>query len=376
MPATYIAHFDGSGSGLRVAVKDNIDIADAETTAGSRAVSSLGRVATRDARCLTGIRKAGVNIVGKTNLHELAVFATGINSWFGTPTNPLDPERIPGGSSSGSAVAVAEGSADIALGTDTGGSIRIPAACCGVSGLKTTYGRIPLEGVWPLAPSLDTVGVLAKTTQGLSTAMSLLDASFDGNVPPASRVGRIETNGDPRIESSVDQLLLASGLDVKQLQLPAWSEAAEAFTVIFYSELWMSNHQLLEAQAVEHLGGDVRQAIMRGRGSLASLPGARRWATEWAAQMSLLFQSVDVLVLPTIPIFAPRLDEVVGNASRVITTLTKYTLPFNLAGIPALSISIPGNGYRLPASIQLVARAGEEALLLSTGRLLETCVAS
>src|SRR4051794_36392023 len=127
------------------------------TTAGCRALERRAAPAVADAACLQEIRAreaAGeLWIVGKTNLHELAYGVTGINQWFGTPANPLDPRRMPGGSSSGSAVAVAVGDADVALGSDTGGSVCIPAACCGIAGLKTTRGRISLQGVWPLAPS-------------------------------------------------------------------------------------------------------------------------------------------------------------------------------------------------------------------------------
>ncbi len=128
------------------------------TTAGCRAVADRAVPAPRDAACMAGARAAGARIVGRTNLHELALGVTGINPWYGTPVNPLDPTRVPGGSSSGSAVAVAVGDADVAYGSDTGGSVRIPAACCGTAGLKTTWGRIPLDDVWPLSPSFDTVG--------------------------------------------------------------------------------------------------------------------------------------------------------------------------------------------------------------------------
>src|SRR4051812_11778770 len=152
------------------------------TTGGCRALERRATPATKDAECLQEIRRreaAGEAwIVGKTNLHELAYGVTGVNEWFGTPTNPLDPRRLPGGSSSGSAVAVAVGDADVALGSDTGGSVRIPAGCCGIAGLKTTHGRIPLDGVWPLAPSLDTVGPMARDVAGLVLGMQLLEPAF------------------------------------------------------------------------------------------------------------------------------------------------------------------------------------------------------
>ena len=143
---TFITRYETSGPGVRLAVKDLIDMAGEPTTAGCRAVAERAVPADRDAVCLAGAREAGARIVGRTNLHELALGVTGVNEWYGTPVNPLDPSRVPGGSSSGSAVAVATDEADVAYGSDTGGSIRIPAACCGVAGLKTTWGRIPLAG--------------------------------------------------------------------------------------------------------------------------------------------------------------------------------------------------------------------------------------
>ncbi|HEY6429125.1 MAG TPA: amidase, partial [Acidimicrobiales bacterium] len=153
---TFITRYDTSGPGVRLAVKDLIDMEGEPTTAGCKAVAERAWPAEKDAECLAGARAAGARIVGRTNLHELALGVTGVNPWFGTPVNPLDPLLVPGGSSSGSAVAVATGEADVAYGSDTGGSVRIPSACCGIAGLKTTWGRIPLAGVWPLAPSFDT----------------------------------------------------------------------------------------------------------------------------------------------------------------------------------------------------------------------------
>src|SRR6202044_2074107 len=164
---TFITRYDTTGPGVRLAVKDLIDMVGEPTTAGCRAVEKVAQPAGRDARCLAGARAAGARIVGRTNLHELALGVTGVNPWFGTPVNPLDPARVPGGSSSGSAVAVAPGEADVAYGSDTGGSVRIPSACCGTAGLKTTWGRISLEGVWPLSPSFDTVGPMARDVSGL-----------------------------------------------------------------------------------------------------------------------------------------------------------------------------------------------------------------
>ena len=184
------------------------------TTAGCRAVAKRARPAERDAACLAGARAAGARIVGRTNLHELALGVTGINPWYGTPVNPLDPTRVPGGSSSGSAVAVATHEADVAYGSDTGGSVRIPSACCGTAGLKTTSGRIPLEGVWPLSPSFDTVGPMARDVAGLVAGMELLEPGFAVAELGEVRIGRLPVEADPAITSGIEHALRLKRLDL------------------------------------------------------------------------------------------------------------------------------------------------------------------
>jgi amidase len=204
---TFITRYDTVGNGTRLAVKDLIDMEGEPTTAGCRAVANGALPARRDAACMAGARAAGARIVGRTNLHELALGVTGINPWYGTPVNPVDPGRVPGGSSSGSAVAVATGEADVAYGTDTGGSIRIPSACCGTSGLKTTWGRIPSIGVWPLAPSFDSVGPMARDVAGLVRGMELLEPGFVVAETTGVAIGRLRPPADPLIDAAVDRAL-------------------------------------------------------------------------------------------------------------------------------------------------------------------------
>jgi amidase len=196
---------------LRLAVKDLIDMKGVVTTAGSEFLAKHASPAKRDAKCLAIARQSGVQFVGKTNLSELAVAVSGMNAYYGTPRNPLDRGRIPGGSSSGSAVAVANDEADVAFGTDTAGSIRVPAACCGVVGLKTTFGLVPIDGVYPIAPNrLDTVGPLAKDIAGTVRGMDLLQAGFSGRYrqavaakPSAGglRIGRVYVRNKPQCGS-------------------------------------------------------------------------------------------------------------------------------------------------------------------------------
>src|SRR5690242_11671075 len=199
MDPTWIVRLDVPGHGPRLAVKDCIDVEGLPTTAGCQVVAEQASPAGRDAAVVAATRRAGARIVGKTNLTELCWSASGVNPWSGTPPNPADPLRLPGGSSSGSAVAVATGGTDAALGTDTGGSVRIPAACCGIAGLKTTWGRVPLRGVWPLAPSLDTIGPMARDVAGLITGMALLEPGFRAAATDAVDVGLLTVDADPLI---------------------------------------------------------------------------------------------------------------------------------------------------------------------------------
>uniref|UniRef100_UPI0028AB14C1 amidase family protein n=1 Tax=Pseudomonas nitroreducens TaxID=46680 RepID=UPI0028AB14C1 len=167
--STFVSEFILGGDGKRVAVKDSIDIAGYPTRCGTRALADAAP-AECNAFVVDAVLNAGWQIVGKTNLHELAFGVTGINDWTGTPVNPMAPDRVPGGSSSGSASAVAAGLADIALGTDTGGSVRVPAACCGIAGLKPTFGRVSRDGVHPAQSSLDCVGPFAANMADLIAA--------------------------------------------------------------------------------------------------------------------------------------------------------------------------------------------------------------
>ena len=190
------ADADGNDAGPRLAVKDCIDVAGLPTTAGCPVVAEMAEPAVADAAVVASAREGGARIVGKTGLTELCWSASGINHWAGTPVNPRDPRRLPGGSSSGSAVAVATGEADVAFGTDTGGSVRMPAACCGVAGLKTTYGRVSVKGVYPLAPSLDTVGPLGADVAAVELGMRLLEPAFQvPDAPGALIAGRITVPG-------------------------------------------------------------------------------------------------------------------------------------------------------------------------------------
>jgi len=369
---TFITRLPPAAGDIRLAVKDLIDVAGLPTTAGCRAVADVAAPAAADAACLAGARAAAVAIVGKTNLTELAFGGSGVNEWFGTPVNPLDPGLVPGGSSSGSAVAVAAGEADIGYGSDTAGSIRIPAACCGVTGLKTTYGRIPLPGVWPLAPSLDTVGPLSRNVAGATAGMVLLEPGFAVATEAACRVGRLrpeQVSVDPRIDAAVDAALARSGLEVTEVSLPGWQDALRAGRTIMVAEAAQSDgHLLADPVAAAKISPAVRIRFAAAESvGPAHLHQARLGQERWRAALAVVFSQVQLLALPTVRFFPPPLED----AAR---SYHECTLPFNLAGVPALALPVPA-GSRLPASLQLVGPAGTEELLLATGALVEAAVA-
>lgn len=353
------------GDGPTLAVKDIIDVAGLPTTCGSRAVASHAEPATHDAVCVARARAAGARIVGKTNLHELAFGGTGINPFTGTPVNPLDASRIPGGSSSGSAVAVATGAADIALGTDTGGSIRTPAACCGVVGLKTTNGRIPLGGVHPLAPTLDTVGPMAANVDGVARGMALLDTGFVPAAEPDSTLGRFLLPGvHPDLEAAIDALLAEVDLEVRPVDLPGWDAADRAGSTVAFAEAHRVHRHLL-ATAADQLGDEVRDRLEAGaRIPPADYSSALATAGPWRDELDRVLDRTSVVVMAAIVDEPPRLADAAGLDTR------RPNVAVNLAGHPALVLPVARPG-RLPTALQLIAARGREDLLCATARILE-----
>jgi amidase len=367
--STYITRFADSGSGISVAVKDLIDLAGVPTTAACRALAEVAEPAARDATCMKEIRRreaAGeVWLVGKTNLHELAYGTTGVNPWYGTPVNPRYPHVLPGGSSSGSATAVAGGDAVVGLGSDTGGSVRIPAACCGIAGLKTTWGRIPLTGVWPLSPSLDTIGPLAADVAGLVTGMQLLEPGFATGDATGVVVGRVRLDEEvnPLVDAAIDRAIAAAGFEVTDVALPGWRAAWEAGDVILSAEAWRVDGPLLAANP-RGIGEVTAKRIAAGESVTTSAEAAaRRTQLSWQHALEAELAEVHVLALPVLRDLPPEVDSAPVGLNRL-------TLPVNVAGLPALSLPAGEVGGR-PVAVQLVAPAYGEELLLSLGALLE-----
>jgi len=288
-------------------------------------------------------------IVGKTTLTELCVSPAGDNAVFGTPVNPAAPDRIPGGSSSGSAVAVASGEVEIGLGTDTGGSVRIPAACCGIVGLKTTWGRVPAAGVWPLAPSLDTVGPLAREVAGVVTGMRLIEPGWTVASRPARLVGRLRIDGvETAVADIIDAALDTAGLTVRDVRLPGWDATYDTFGTIIVGELWRAHHTLLDARGV---GAFVNDGLHAGRAvSAERLAESMSARTTWQAEVAAALDKVDVLALPTLVALPPLVTDFADFP------LTQLTAPFNLAGVPAIAMPVPSPGFPYRSACNLSAR--------------------
>jgi amidase len=372
---TFITKLDATGDGPRVAVKDIIDVAGVPTTAGSRAIADSAKPAVSDAACLAGIRAAGARIVGKTNLHELAMLPIGTNPWFGAPVNPIDADLIPGGSSSGSAVAVATGQADVALGSDTGGSIRVPSACCGTAGLKTTHGRISLDGVYPLAPSLDTVGPMATNMAGVALGMQLLEPGFTPNADSARVIGRVRTAGHPDIEAAIDAALRRAEFEVVELDWDLFTAAAQAFAPIYFDEMWTVDHELVE-QHPDGVGADIAETVAVAAVFRPGVDEARAQLAAWRSSFANLFDRVEAIALPTLPILPPRLDAITSESMMpTVIDITNHVALFNAAGAPCTAQPVPIVGSRVPASLQLVGPLGGEEMLLPTAQRVEHAVA-
>ncbi|MFL6590261.1 MAG: amidase [Chthoniobacterales bacterium] len=381
---------EADGKRMRLAVKDNIDMKGVVTTAGSNFFLTTHQPAKADAPCLAIARRRNVVIVGKTNMSEFAVAPSGLNEFFGTPQNPLRHSRIPGGSSSGSAVAVASGQADVAFGTDTAGSIRVPAACCGIVGLKTTFGLISIKGVYPLEPKhLDVVGPMAKDIAHTVEGMDLLQEGFSGRYAAARaakpsghniRVGRLKLQGtDPEIDAAIDEALVKAGFQVVQLDdqfRQKWDAAKTDGNTVAAGGTWLSNQGFQLAPGVS---ARTKAIITAGQLTYTTTYGgavARQAA--WQRAINSVFQKVDLIALPTLqksPPMLPPLNLGLGLLDAHVLQI-QNTVAVNFAGNPALAMPIPtGHRFGVPiTSLQLVGPRLGEAQLLNAGRIVEEAV--
>ncbi|MEU1903568.1 amidase [Streptomyces hygroscopicus] len=359
--------------GVPVAIKDMIDVRGLPTTAGSRHFAR--HIARQDAECVRRLREAGAIVIGKTTTHEFANGPTGDRAATGPTHNPYAPGHMAGGSSSGSAAAVAAGIVPLALGTDTGGSVRIPAACCGVVGLRPTHGVVAAEGVVPLAPSLDTVGPLARTA---ADCRLLWTAMAPGPRPPSAtpRIGWLPPDSlhptAPAIARAARDL--AGGLVTGNVFAPELKELRAAYRAIQGSEAYALHAERL-ATAPELYGEEVRERLRAG-GEVPGREYARALAIRDRARERVtgLLHHHDVLALPTIPLAPPaldsRADQIGGEPVDVHAALLALTSPWSVLGLPAVSVPA-GLVDGLPAGLQLIGPPGSEHHLLTVAERLQ-----
>ena len=358
----FISVSEESGSGTVVAVKDLVDVAGMVTTAGGIILPQVA--ATRDAPVVARIRGAGCVIVGKANLHEFAYGATSANPHYGPVRNPHDPSRVAGGSSGGSAVAVAAGMCDWAIGSDTGGSIRIPSSLCGVVGFKPALGSIDTAGVIPLSRSLDTLGPIAQDVAGAARAYTMMTGEAlrtDVSRRPRLAVPAGWVTGlDEATERAWNQV--ARG--VPEVPFPDRQQLADVGLTILMVEAAVFHRRWVDAYP-EKYGADVLGHLQRGLQILAvDFDDALVAWPRLREQALNAMEGVDALLVPGTAIVAPLIEA--GNEVR--EPLTRFTRPFNTTGQPVVTIPAPVDG--LPVGIQVVGRTNGDAI--SAAAWLET----
>lgn len=364
--AIFLAHPEQPPKGVRLAVKDLFDTAGLTTTYGS--IIYAEHVPDTTAEAVSRLEAAGYANVGKTNLHEFAYGITSVNPHYGTVPNPAYPGRMAGGSSGGSAAALAAGLADAALGTDSGGSIRIPAACCGIVGFKPSYGLVSLEGCFPLAPSFDHVGPMART---VGDCVEMLSALADGFQPV--ELGSLEEveagvawleHADPLVHARVRE---AAGLfpRSRDLDFPFPHEIG----FVFMREV-ADVHRDLFAEFEDSYGENVRTKIKRCLTVTdAEYERGVKARAEYAERAQAALDGVDLLLTPTLGFVAPLLPV---DDLEIRERTIRLTIPFNALGWPTLALPCGPAEDGLPASLQIAGRPGSDAQLLAAGELAET----
>src|SRR3989441_5208524 len=370
--------------GVPVALKDIFGVAGVRMTAGSKILAE--NAASEDAAATARLKAAGAVILGKLNLHEFAFGATGVTPHYGAARSPWALERIPGGSSSGSGAWVAAGECAAALGTDTGGSIRIPASLCGIVGLKPTYGRVSKRGVLPLSWSLVHVGPMTRTVEDAAIVLQAIAGRDAGDASTAEepvpdypkmlrqgvqglRIGVPKQfffqNVDPEVESAVQSaigLLADMGAIPIEVDIPLISEIPGGVTAIMLPEA-LAYHQKWMSERPADYGDDVRYRLELGASFLAVhyVQAQRLREMAVAAWREEVFPKVDLIVTPTTPITARPIEE--GDL-QVTFNLIRFTNPLNFLGVPAISIPCGFTGEGLPVWLQLVGRWWDEATVL------------
>ncbi|MGF6607887.1 amidase [Paraburkholderia sp. WSM4175] len=357
-----------------IAIKDSIDVAGYATTAASRALADAP-LASEHAEVVRRLLDAGWRVTGKTNMHELAFGMTGINDFSGTPVNPQDAARIPGGSSSGSASAVGQKLVDAALGTDTGGSVRGPAACCGVIGLKPTFGRVSRHGVAPRVTTLDCVGPFTRETDTLIRVMTAIDPSFraaDARRDVSQlRIGMVAVDADDDIAKAIADAVGKSELATQAIELASLKDAFTAGLAVINAETSRAFGHLV---ASGKLGADIEARLRAAAATSAvDLDAAERVRRTFTDEVDRALDRADVLVLPTLPALPITLEA--ARAGTSVIGMSSLIRPFNLSGHPALSLPVPIERSTLKAGLQIIGRKHDDETVCAVAAHLEARLA-
>ncbi|MFL5944132.1 MAG: amidase [Gaiellaceae bacterium] len=365
----FLARPSTPADGIPLAVKDLLDTAGLTTTYGSAIFAE--HVPATSAESVVRLEAAGYTNVGKTNLHEFAYGTTSENQHFGTVPNPRAPGRIAGGSSGGSAAALAAGLADAALGTDSGGSIRIPSACCGTVGLKPTYDLVPTDGCFPLAPSFDHVGPMARDVATCAAQLEALVPEFRRSALESLEELSVAVAWIDEAEPLVAARVRAAAALFPRQRRTDWPRPQ--IDALFMREV-ADVHRELYTENAELYGDELATKIERCLAvSETEVSLAARAREQYREQCAEALGEDDLLVTPTLQCVAPPTG--VGDLALRVT-LIRNTLPFNTLGWPALALPCGAAEEGLPASVQLVGRPGADALVLAAGERLERALLS
>jgi aspartyl-tRNA(Asn)/glutamyl-tRNA(Gln) amidotransferase subunit A len=369
LDAIWLARPAEPSAGTPVAIKDLLDTAGLGTTYGSIIFDE--HVPTESATAVLRLEAAGYAIAGKTNLHEFAYGISSQNEHYGTVPNPAFPGHLAGGSSGGSAAAIAAGEVTLALGTDSGGSIRIPAAWCGIVGFKPTYGLVPTDGCFPLAPSYDHVGPMASSVQGCVDLLRALAPGFESLEPPALGELSVGVAWLDEADDAVAEVVGAAARPFprrRDIALPLPDPAENA---LFMREVADVHRGLFPERADEYGAGIHWKLELCNEVTDAEVAAAERLRRGYVRQCTALIEGLDLLVTPAVAIEPPRVD---GDERELRGRVTRLTYPFDLLGWPALALPCGLTKSRLPASIQLVGRPGADALVLAAGAALASLI--
>lgn len=369
--------------GMPIAIKANIDLAGEEMHAGSEILR--GNIASRDAVVVQRLKQAGALIIGSTNMHEFAWGGTTNNPHYGASSNPWDDSRIPAGSSGGSGVAASVRSALATLGTDTGGSIRLPASMNGITGLRPGVGRLSTEGIFPLATSLDTVGPLARYAEECEVLFNVLDGKTQPltTLPELAglRIGLLQDvhqQVQPDVAAAYDQMVQwfsAAGARCQTLSVTGLDQAVNALVLINLAEP-ASLHAAWLAERPQEYGADVRKLLQAGLAiSAVEYLQAQRFRTGLRMQLLQHLNQVDVILVPTLPFTAPHKGlEAIQMGDREESVLTgnmRYNALASLSALPAISHPAGFDRDGMPIGMQMIGRDGAERQLLALARAFQ-----